>query len=346
MDRIDMDMVFATSICRCVMQTGRLALKVAGAPLHNSGDRALDGLLELFKECGLSVEQLEAGGLNLLEGVSLGSADDEAEPSLGDHVKHSVEDGFAVGGDGAGAFGKDPDDGVQAPGKDGQAHGVVEADKEPDVREYSTVLELDLLVASSIVDVVVDGTVLALAEVVDDGEEVEQGESEEDPLVRGADGGANEAGGDHEDVLEEEEVPHVVIEATKVAEGVEHEGGGDDPVEVASVVELAAIAAADVETVVGGHSEVRKGGDEAHNTADERRLGKELEHGLTNLGTNAMVLALIHNVSVKQVAVDVVDSGQEEENEANPKSDGARPRDAVIAGVNVIAVRGGKGLAA
>jgi len=258
----------------------------------------------------------------ILDAATLHGNNNKAKPSLGDHVKHSVEDGFTVGGNGTSAFGEDPDDGVEGPSEDSESNDVIEATQEPNVGGNGTgdvtPGESRHNVACGIVDVVVDDMVLAVAEVVDDGEEVEHGEGEEDPLIRGADGGADEASGDHEDVLEEEEVPHVVIEATKVAEGVEHEGGGDDPVEVASVVELAAIAAADVETVVGGHSEVRKGGDEAHNTADESRLGKELEHGLTYLGTNAVVLALIHNVSVKQVAVDVVDSGQEEENEADP----------------------------
>jgi len=254
----------------------------------------------------------------ILDAATLHGNNNKAKPSLGDHVKHSVEDGFTVGGDGAGAFGKDPDDGVKAPGKYGQAHGVVEADKEPDVREYSAVFELGLLVASSIVDVVVDGVVLALAEVVDDWEEVEHGEGKEDPLVRGTDGGADETSGDHEDILEEEEVPHVVIKAAEVAEGVEHEGSGDDPVEVASVIELAAIAAADVETMVSGHGEVREGGDEADNTTEEGRLGKEPVHSHTYLGTNAGVLTSISDVSVPQVAVDVVDRGQEEKNKPNP----------------------------
>jgi hypothetical protein len=99
---------------------------------------------------------------------------------------------------------------------------------------------------------------------------------------------------------------------------VEHEGSGDDPVEVASIVELATIAAADIETVVGGHGKVREGGDEAHNTTEERRLGKEPVDGLSYLGTNAGVLALINDVSVPQVAVDVVDSWQEQKSETNP----------------------------
>jgi hypothetical protein len=90
---------------------------------------------------------------------------------------------------------------------------------------------------------------------------------------------------------------------------MEHEGSSNDPVEVASIVEFSAIAAADIETVVGCHGKIREGGYEANNTTEKRRLGKEPVDGLSYLGTNAGVLALINDVSVPQVAVDVVDSG-------------------------------------
>merc|ERR1719258_327216 len=270
-----------------------------------------------------------------------GGDKDEAEASLGDDVKNGVEDGFAVGGDGAGAFSKDPDDGVEGPRGDGEAHDVVVGHDEVDVgkerADTGVGAEDRSNVAFAVVHVVVNSTVLALAKVVDDGDEGEDGEAEEDPLVAAADGGADEAGDDHEHVVEEEVVPDVVFHVADVGESVKHHRGGDDPVKVASVVELTAIEAAGVEAVVGGHGEVGEGGNEGYHAADEGRLSVEGVDLLAGVGTNAPVngaISSVGNVVEPQVAVDEVDGRKEEEEEANPKSNGARSADAVVAGVD------------
>ena len=107
------------------------------------------------------------------------------------------------------------------------------------------------------------------------------GEAPENPLFTAADEGADETGGDHEDVHEEDPkeftvgVEEAEMDGAGLEEGVEfveHEGSGEHPVNVASVVEGAAVAAAGDVTVSGGHGEVGKGShhaDEAGNAASE-----------------------------------------------------------------------------
>jgi len=281
----------------------------------------------------------------ILDAATLHGNNNKAKPSLGDHVKHSVEDGFTVGGDGASAFGEDPDDGVEGPSEDSESNDVIEATEEPNVGGNGTgdvtPGESRHNVACGIVDVVVDDMVLAVAEVVDDGEEVEHGEGEEDPPIRVAYSGANESGSNHENVLEEEVVPNVIVEVAKVDKAMEHEGGGDDPVEVTSVVKFAAIAAADVETVGGGHCEVSEGSKEAYNTTDEGRVSEEAVDVFASCRTNAEVssaVSHISNVMVTEVAVDVVNRGQKEKDESNPKSDSASSGNPVEAGIDEVAV--------
>ena len=70
-------------------------------------------------------------------------------------------------------------------------------------------------------------------------------------------------------------VEEAEMDGAGLEEGVEfaeHEGSGEHPVNVASVVEGAAVAAAGDVTVSGGHGEVGKGShhaDEAGNAASE-----------------------------------------------------------------------------
>merc|ERR1711865_96514 len=84
--------------------------------------------------------------------------DHETHNSLGDDVKNGAADGLGVGADSAGAFGHDPDDGVEEPRDDGDVH---------DAREDLLVLRVNL--------------VLHLAEEDEDGDEDEDGEAEEGP---------------------------------------------------------------------------------------------------------------------------------------------------------------------
>lgn len=136
-------------------------------------------------------------------------------------------------------------------------------------------------------------------------------------------------------------MPNVIVEVAKVNKAVEHEGGGDNPVEVTSVVKLAAIAASNVEAVGCCHCEVSEGRKEAHNTTDEGRVSKEAVDVLASCRTNAEVssaISHISNVMVTEVTVDVVYRGQKEEYEANPKSDSACSGNPVEAGVNEVAM--------
>jgi len=175
------------------------------------------------------------------------------------------------------------------------------------------------------------------SQVVDDGNEGKDGEAEEHPLFRTANGGANEAGDDHEDVVEEEVVPDVVLHVANVGDGVKHHRRGDDPVKVASVVELTTIEAAGVEAVVSSHGKIGERGNEGDHAADEGRTGKETEDRTSGVGTNAPVngsVSGIGEVVEPEVAVDEVDGRQEEAREANPKSNHTRSVDAVFAGVD------------
>jgi len=272
----------------------------------------------------VGVVKQDLGLLEVHHAVLLGKGDQVAEGRLGNYVKDSVEDGFAVGGDDASAFGKDPNNGVNGPDEDKEVGGSLEGKPKPDVRNSGTENTVKGNLLNNIAILVVDlGVKLSLhlsADVVKDGDEVEHGESKKDPLVGGAGGGADEASSDHENVLEEEVGPGVVVEATKVHDAVKHERSGDDPVKVASIVELAAIAAAYIVTVASGHGKVGDRSDEAYDATEECGLGNELEDALANERSNTDVnrdfnFFEVHN---REVAVDVVDSWQEQQSETNP----------------------------
>jgi len=309
--------------------------------------------------CSLSLNSSEVeGGIKhfetlskkALEAVLLRGDDNDTETGLGHDVKDGVEDGLSVGGEGASAFSEDPDDGVHGPGKNGKAHdAVVGTEEEKRGTEGTSQVAIQCLCecnlsvndsTSTVEYTVVDHGVFEVAEVVDDGEEAEYGEGKENPAIATANGGADETGSDHKDVVEEEVVPDVVSHVTEVGEGVKHHRGSDDPVEVASVVEFTAVEAANVEAVVSGHGEVGKGCNEGHETAHESRRGKELEDCQATAGADAPVFNAIGHVGavvVPEVTVDEVNRVKEKDDEANPKGDAASVADAVVAGVNGVA---------
>merc|ERR1712094_135613 len=95
--------------------------------------------------------------------------------------------------------------------------------------------------------------------------------------------------------------------------GVEHERGGENPVNVTSEIELATIAAG-VVAVASSHGEVGKGGDEADKAFNHSRTGQE--------GAQTEVHVLM--VAPEVVAKGAVDEGpgrKEENDEANPQAD-------------------------
>jgi hypothetical protein len=202
------------------------------------------------------LEDLQVQVVLVVDGA--GVKDEQAEEALGNDVENGVENGLAVYGEGGGSLGKDPDDGVEEPGEDGEVGDVGVVPEEEHVVEAE-----------------VDGSGLELADEVEDGDKAEHGEGEEEPLPAVADKGGNEASNDHKNI-HEEDVGHLVIGATsKVDKGVEHDRGGEYPVDVAGKEELAAVAAASVSTVASGHSEVGKRRDEANKPFSDEGGGEE-----------------------------------------------------------------------
>jgi len=264
----------------------------------------------------------------------LSVANDPSEDTLGDEVKNSVDDGFTSDTKRAGTFGEDPNDGVHEPGDDGEVSddtvGVVEPEEGKDLALVGGET------GKGIEECCVDDLVAEDADVVQDGDEGKDGEAEEDPLLAAADGGGDAARDDHDDVGEEEEVPDLVGGVTEVAEGVEHEGGGDYPVDVTSVEEHAAVAAASVPAVAGGHGEVGKRGDQANASSNEGRVGKEVEDGRVN-GCELTINHAISGIGDGKVPpehLEVVAGEDEEDGETHPKDDGASALDVHVAGVD------------
>jgi len=173
-------------------------------------------------------------------------ADDEPEGRLGNDVKHSVANCLGVGAQGAGAFGKDPDDGVEEPGEDGDVHESFEG---------LFVLHFDSFPKR--------------AEEPQDGDEAKHGEAEEDPFFSTAHERADEASNDHEHVSSVHKETLVDRSGSVVDDLPKEEGGRDGPVHITSVVELAAVTATNGESVTSGHSEVGKRGNEADGASND-----------------------------------------------------------------------------
>jgi len=187
--------------------------------------------------CGTSAESHDLNGV---------VADDEPEGRLGNDIKHSVADGLGVGAQSTSAFSKDPDDGVEEPGDDSDVHESFEG---------LQVLQFDSLPES--------------AEEPEDGDEAKHGEAEEDPLFATTHKGADEASNDHEHVSSVHEEALVDRSVGVIDDFPKEEGGRDGPVHIASVVELAAVTAADGVSVTSSHCEVGKRCNEADGTSND-----------------------------------------------------------------------------
>jgi len=109
---------------------------------------------------------------------------------------------------------------------------------------------------------------------------------------------------------------------------VKHEGSSEYPVDVAGEVELAAVRAASVEPVSGGHGKVGEGSDEANEASNHSGAGQE---GLLSPGQ----IFVITKEVVFESAIDEGPARKEEDDEANPKGDTASLCDSLVAHVDV-----------
>jgi len=249
--------------------------------------------------------------------------DQPADDGLGEYVKDGVGVSFALHGDdtnlldrsgtksavrslGSGVAaragravdsGKDPDDGVANPGDESKTDNVA--------KEFQDGTRIAAAAASSATKLFFGD----FSEEVHDGEEGEHGEAEESPLFVASDEFADEASNDHEDVHKHEEDLHELVttisRVSECNEFIENDGGSDGPVDVASIVEIAAIALGDV-TVSKGHREVGEGSNHADDTSTHANL-------VPAFGVRGTIL----NVFV--ATPEEVEGGGEEKAKGNPK---------------------------
>merc|ERR550514_906604 len=182
---------------------------------------------------------------------------------LGDDVKDGVGHGLLVGGDLARALSSKPDNGVGSPRDGGEGSDLVED-------------ALDGLGLGG------SGGLEAAEESAEDGHEHAHAEGPEVVLLLTLKEGTDETGNNHEEVDAKE--PHgLVVRGTSEAADVEElEGGGEGPINVTGVEELAAIEGTDVNAVAGGHGEVGEGGNGGNTEGDDVVLALPigLSHGL------------------------------------------------------------------
>jgi len=214
--------------------------------------------------------------------------------------------GEAARVDGGVDRGEDPDDGVADPGEEGKTDNVA--------KESSNWASIGAAAASR-----ASGNIRSdLGEEVHDGEEGKHGETEESPLFVASDEFTDEAGDDHEDVHKHEEDLHEFVTTvfffSEVDEFPENEGGSDGPVNVASVVEITAVALGDV-TITKGHRDISEGSNHADDASTH---------------ANGIPAVMFFNVFV--ATVHEVKGRKEEKAKGNPK-DGPVV-DFVVAGVD------------
>merc|ERR1719446_1569862 len=179
--------------------------------------------------------------LDLVAGVT-SRDDDEAEDGLGDDVEDGVGHGLLVSGDLARALGSEPDDGVGGPGDGSEGSDLVEDALDGGGLGGSRGLE-------------------AAEESAEDGHEHAHAEEPEVVLLLALEEGTDETGDDHEEIDAKEPKGLVVGGTGEAADVEELEGGGEGPIDVTGVEELAAVEFTDVDTVAGGHGEVGEGGN-------------------------------------------------------------------------------------
>jgi len=128
-----------------------------------------------------------------------GVHDEPAKDTLGDEVEDGVRDGLGSNAHLIGALSEDPDDGVEAPSEDSEVADDLVVVEEPDVREPVAVFDhvhvmslapfvvvaravLPEKASRRVVQAVVESLVAELADVVQNGNEGEDGEAVVDPL--------------------------------------------------------------------------------------------------------------------------------------------------------------------
>jgi len=158
--------------------------------------------------------------------------------------------------------------------------------------------------------------VLKHAQEVEDGDESKHGEAKERPALATLDKLTNEAGHDHEDVHDDNEDFGELRSVAESGNVPKHERGGDGPVNVASIVEVTAIALRD-EAVTRGHGEVGEGGNHADNTSEDTRGG----HVVVDAVAGSIAEGTIAN-SLKASAEEV-EGRDEKQGKGNPQNDGA-----------------------
>merc|ERR1719446_826471 len=200
--------------------------------------------------------------LDLVAGVT-SRDDDEAEDGLGDDVEEGVGHGLLVSTDLARALSSEPDNGVSGPGDGGEGSDLVE----------------DALNGRGLGG---SGGLEAAEESAEDGHEHAHAEEPEVVLLLALEEGTDETGDDHEEVDAKEPKGLVVGSTSEAADVKELEGGGEGPVDVTGVEELAAVKLTDVDAVASGHGEVGEGGNGGDAESDDVVLALAilLGHGL------------------------------------------------------------------
>ena len=153
-----------------------------------------------------------------------------------------------------------------------------------------------------------------------------------------SDGSSSSSSGDSTDQQLGQKRPRAVVGIGKVHEDVEQERRGDDPVDIASVEEPAAVVASDEGAVVGSHGEVSERGKEADETDEQGGGGQEGVKGFAAVGAQAPVhrtiTAAVGDVVQVEPAAKEDPRKKEEDREADPQNDVSRMVQAVVAGVD------------
>jgi len=192
---------------------------------------------------------------------------------------------------------EDPDNGVANPGEERKIDNVA--------KKFQDGARIAATAASS----ASGGFFSDFGEEVHDGEESKHGEAEESPLFVASDEFADEAGNNHEDVHKHEEDLHELVTTvsgvSECDEFIENDGSSNGPIDVSSVVEIAAVAFGDV-TISKGHREVGERSNHADNTSTHANL-------VPAFGARGTIL----NVFV--ATPEEVEGGGEEKAKGNPK---------------------------
>merc|ERR1719265_1004285 len=180
-----------------------------------------------------------------------------------DDVEEGVGHGLLVSSDLARALSSEPDNGVGGPGDSSEGSDLVEDALDGRGLGGSRSLE-------------------AAEESAEDGHEHAHAKEPEVVLLLALEEGTDETGDDHEEIDAKEPKGLVVGGTGEAADVEELKRGGESPVDVTGVEELAAVEFTDVDAVAGGHGEVGEGGNGSDAEGDDVVLAAAigLGHGL------------------------------------------------------------------